>query len=64
MGYKDGMTVKATGARGEKVLTIHKVLGNGKYLLKNGDKVLKKTYDSAGLCARRVAIRARICGRF
>ena len=47
MGFTEGMTVKATGARGEKVLTIHKVLGNGKYQLQDGDKVQKKVYDEA-----------------
>ncbi|KAF7508636.1 hypothetical protein GJ744_009028 [Endocarpon pusillum] len=49
MGYKEGMTVIATGPRGEKVLTIHKHLGNGKYQLKDGDKVQTKVYDEADI---------------
>lgn len=49
MGYKEGTMVKATGARGAKVLTIHKVWGNGKYQLKDGDKILPKIYEEADI---------------
>lgn len=49
MGYVEGMLVKATGPRGQKLLTIHKVLGNGKYQLKDGEKVLNKIYDDADI---------------
>ena len=49
MPYEEGQSVKATGARGVKILVIHKKLADGKYQLKDGDKILLSLYDEADL---------------
>ena len=49
MPYEEGNSVKVTGPRGSKILVIHRKYPNGKFQMKDGDKILPKLYDEAGL---------------
>lgn len=49
MPYEEGSTATVTGGRGKKILVIHKKFPNGKYQMKDGDKILPKLYDEADL---------------
>ena len=49
MPYEEGNSVKVTGPRGTRILVIHKKYSNGKFQMRDGDKVLPKVYDEADL---------------
>lgn len=49
MPYEEGATVTVTGGRGKKILVIHKKFPDGKYQMRDGNRILPKLYDEADL---------------
>ena len=61
MPYEEGGSVIVTGGRAQKILQIHKIFGNGRFQLIDGDRILTKIYEEVDLSpATRLLANSRV----